>query len=536
MKKPDSFYIYPNATGLRNHNNIIQGVWVLYCLPLFAILKRGSIVCVIFILNIALRFALISQGPYNADCLLFADTVQKIVESGQMHYLQGTGLPLTAVLGAIFHIVLKSIGINDAVFAVNLMSVVLSSCAIVFFYLFSRNLLGKQTALYSAALFSIFPIFLAISTFGNSHPPTILFLLMSLYLISTYAKTKNYFYFILGSLCFGLTGAARLQDALPLFPAMVCYVGIISNENTNDIIKWSQLTKLSLTFLSISVLVLALFYLPHFALQRSELLSYQFNYQGGLLLKNFCYLDLDALTLSLKYIYRSFSPIGCLTSLFGFVLLLRKRSIYTPFLLLFSVIPFYFFGNIIFTLPRFFIITSIPLILFQGYALSFLKNQKNLLCFLSIPILAYSLYTMFTFITPSLMFRHHNSLLPNFYKWIAFKTEPNAVLIDRDSSSFVKHYARRIYMRPPAGLDQMKKDDLMAFKEQLDDHLNKGIPVYITGTGLFGMREEFQFDEFINKHYHLEWIGKNYIEDWHMGELDQLIGSISLYRLTKKSP
>jgi len=35
--------LYPNATGLRNHNNILQSVWVLYCLPLFAILRRGSI-------------------------------------------------------------------------------------------------------------------------------------------------------------------------------------------------------------------------------------------------------------------------------------------------------------------------------------------------------------------------------------------------------------------------------------------------------------------------------------------------------------
>ena len=35
--------VYPNATGLRNHNNIIQSVRVLYCLPLFAILRRCSI-------------------------------------------------------------------------------------------------------------------------------------------------------------------------------------------------------------------------------------------------------------------------------------------------------------------------------------------------------------------------------------------------------------------------------------------------------------------------------------------------------------
>jgi len=72
----NSHKIYPNATGLRNHSNIIQSVWVLYCLSLFAILRRGRIgffmltsrtVCFIWVMLLFFSSPALAQHEYLID-------------------------------------------------------------------------------------------------------------------------------------------------------------------------------------------------------------------------------------------------------------------------------------------------------------------------------------------------------------------------------------------------------------------------------------------------------------------------------------
>jgi len=166
----------------------------------------------LFFLNLLFRFSFISKGPYHSDCLNLALQAEKILSTHQMHYLQGSGLPLTALMGAGFVWLGKILNINDPVFAVNCMSVFFGSLCIIALYFFTKILFNQKTAVLSALFLSLDPLFLALSAFGNSHPHTIFFLLFSLYFLIRYKKTSSRSILILSGICLGFMGASRLQD------------------------------------------------------------------------------------------------------------------------------------------------------------------------------------------------------------------------------------------------------------------------------------------------------------------------------------
>jgi len=493
-------------------------------------LKPFLIPFLLFLFSLVLRLSLISKGPFSSDCLGLAITSETLLNNHQLNYLSGSGLPMTIILGAFFVWITKLFSIHDPVFAVNLMSVFFSSLCVSANYCFTRKLLNKEAALFSSGLLSVYPIFIAISVFGNSHAPALFFLLAGLTALLTYQETQKKHYLILSAVCLGLMGAARLQDmAIIIIP--LSYLFFIQNKKAGGI-QWSLSTAKSLAvFWSIALLTVFMFYIPAFLKQSSFDFSQSFHYQ---IIESFRGFLSPLLQTSLRYLASSFTPLGCLLVIFGFLFLLRKEPLKFWFFMLWFVFPFFFFGNLGFRVPRFFAVAALPLIIAQGYILSVFLRQKTIARFCSLFIFNLLVFLTFQNIHPILKFRHDNELLPDFYRWVAQITSPEAVIIERDNGLFIEYYGHQRALNPPLSLYSYDPQQLGLFKQDIDKALDHGIPVYITGSGLLGHNQRAEFLDFMNNHYQFVLIGWNLIEDWHLGCLKNDIGFIRLFKLVNR--
>ena len=175
---------------------------------------------IIFLISFCLHLSLISKGPVTIDCLGLAINSQATLETLHLHYQSGSGYPLMVLLGSIFIAIGKYIGITDQVIAINFISVVFSSIAILAFYLLIQEICDSLTAIFASFILLLNPIFLDVSTYGINHAPALCFLLLGLLSLLHFKTAGNIINLLLSALYFGFMGATRLQDLILTFPAI----------------------------------------------------------------------------------------------------------------------------------------------------------------------------------------------------------------------------------------------------------------------------------------------------------------------------
>jgi len=500
-------------------------------------IRSFSLPLLLFLLGLALRLALISKGPYHPDCLKLALTAQEILNTGQIHYLQGSGLPLTAILGAFFVLVANYFKIHDPVLAVNLMSVLLGSLCIPVFFLLVEKFFDRTAAILSTILLITNPLLLALSTYGNSHIPSLLFLLLGLLLFKSYFSTYASVYFISGCLCFGFMGGARLQE----FIVMVIPVAFLffikyprRGEDNKTIIYKNWPYQHVCLFLTITFFIILIFYLPSLKLsdivQSSPISFDTFKYQ---ILESYLGPFSKGLSISLYFLFIILSPIGYLLSSAGLWYLFKRKPSLFVFFFLWFIIPFIFFGNLAYLSPRLLTLCVIPLIISLGYFFSLLINRNNLLSKVMYLIFITIIILNLKSIVPLLSFRHKNAFITDYYQWIATKTEPSATIIDRDHSLFVMHYSQRIPLTPPVTLYSVESYELKQFKQKLDNLIDQGFPVYTTDSGVNGYDPKFKIADFFLQNYDFEYVGEKIIEEWYYGSLHAKFTSLDLFKVSK---
>ena len=70
-------------------------------------LSKSALVFVLFILSFALRLAFLSKGPFHLDALELAIAAEDTIRLGKVHYLHGTGYPLTSIIASAFFFLLN---------------------------------------------------------------------------------------------------------------------------------------------------------------------------------------------------------------------------------------------------------------------------------------------------------------------------------------------------------------------------------------------------------------------------------------------
>jgi 4-amino-4-deoxy-L-arabinose transferase-like glycosyltransferase len=494
-------------------------------------LYRWIIPILLLFFSLLLRLALISKGPYHVDCLTLAINAQQTLANHQLHYQFGTGYPLTVLTGSLFVGLTRLFALHDPVFAVNLMSVIFSSLSVLILYLLVENLFNSRAAFFSALLFSLHPIFLSLSVYGNSHTVSIFFLLCSLYAL---ASSKQRFSQLLFALFFGLMGAARLQDMILIIaPISIFWIFWYKNAISNFGRRIFTLT----LCISVAFLIAGLFHIPYLLNSTHLQYSSQFKIFWTIgLTKNF-------LGFFSPYLIRSFKIIGFSTTLssmliawFGLTKMLKEKLPLAILVITWFSIPLMFYGNLMTSVPRFFLISIPPLCLAFGYGIDRLLCTRKFIMKLSLATICVLIILLpnVTNIFPILLFRHTHALLPDWAHYVKNHTEPNALIISGDDEAFFNYYGQRQTLGRPKNMGPYRKEDLNSFKEILDNHLAANIPIYITSTGLYTYDQSGAFSSYIKTHYQLEYRGQRISEDWHNGELFLEKVAESFFRIYEK--
>lgn len=493
---------------------------------------RSSIVVgLLFCFSFLLRFCLISKGPYHIDCLTLSISAQNTLQNHQLYYQFGTGYPLTVLMGAFFIAVTKLFSVNDPVFAVNLMSVTISSLSVIVFYLLTKNILNSRSAFWGALFFSLHPIFLTLSVYGNSHIICIFFLLLSL---NALTQTNNKFRYFFFSLFLGFMGAARLQDmVLMLLPlSFFC-------------LSWHQkpLANLRRQILSLfvylisAVIIAAAFHAPYLLGKTS--LQYRSQFQ------TFWHIGVTTNFRGFfsAYLLRSINTIGLSTTLpgvliawYGLIKMFKENRPLAILAIAWIMVPLFFYGNLLTSVPRFLLICTVPICLSFGFGIDrLLSAHKTVLKFiLTLTMAIIILLSNVTHIFPLLYLRHSFNLYQAWAEYIKNHTQPQALVISGDDAMFLNHYGGcRIFPRP-VSMSHLDDNQFTVFKKNLSNQIANDVPVYITTIGLSSYDLDGDFSSYIKNHYRLEYRGEKIVEDWHGGELYFGEMKESLYRIYKK--
>ena len=440
---------------------------------------------------------------------------------------------MTAIFGAVFVGLAKIFNVTDPIIAVNFMSVFFSALCVPFFYFSVYKLFDKKTALISSIIFSIKPSFLAISVFGNSHSPFLFFMFLGFYFLFSYTdknKTKNFF---ISALFFGLMGAARLQDLVPLLLPILFWVIIKTKEYNQE-----QWIKNSSVFVMILITTILLFYIKLLIHIKPAPSGYIFSdYFVSHIFETIKHTHLDRFPIMIELFLFSQTLVGLIAVIAGGILLFQKSKKMFLFLMLWAFIPFAIYTCLAYARPRSFIVPSVALIIMQGYFLANFFKEKKMLNLLAIGLLLVSVSLNFSRIVPILDFRHKNEMLPDFYRWIGHNTEKNAVILERDNSAFIRYYGKRTPMRPPADMFKLEPQKLKTFEKKLNALLDQGIPVYTTESGIIAHAPKTvaTLKKFFNQNYDLVYVGKKKFEDWHLGCLVHHIASNRIFKIKKKA-
>ena len=493
-------------------------------------LKPYLIPLLILVLSFLLRVSLLSAGPYHTDCLALAINAQNTLASHQIHYQFGSGYILTVLLGSFFVGLGKFLSIHDPIICVNFMSAVFSSLAVFVYYFIVKKLTDSMTALLSGMLFCLSPIFLGVSIYGNSHTVSIFFLMLGIFFFCKYNETSLRRYFILSALSIGLMGTARLQDMiLMIIPLSVLIISAIKTQ------RLSVFFKNLFWFFSIAALTTFIIYLFLFLGNNFNQFLDQFSFFWKLGLKdNFRGIISKSLDRSFSYLSMSLSPLGLIAGYLGFCYLLKNKPKVFVFLLLWFLVPLLFYGNLHTTAPRFLNLILPPFIAAIGYLFSQICKINLRFRITALAIFLIMLTLIFQSIYPMLESRHKYDLLPDFFRWMATKTEKKALIISGDEDAFIRYYAGRSSLPRPLNEFFIEDTALEEFKKKLNNLLEKNIPVYATSTGIYAYNPRLQFSSFMEENYTLEFLGEQRIEDWHRGELILRTYKMTLFRVMKK--
>jgi len=488
----------------------------------------------LFTTSLLLRLTLLSKGPFDVDCLNLAIQSARTLETGRLHFLFGTGYPAVVLLGALFIKLCRIAGSTDPVFAVNLMSVLLSSGAVVGAYLFTRKILDEWTAILAAITLSFFPIFLGLSVYGMSHIPSVFFLLCGLcFLIKSHEKNE-WLFLLASSLSLGVMAASRLQELILMAPALSFF--FFCSKNATKIKKPRTYSPMIIRFglwTSAILITTALFHLPLILdNDRNHYLSQLNRYYGASLTTNFLGLLSPSLGESLRLIFFSLSPVGTIAALLGLFYLAQKDWRSAVFLILWFLVPLAFVGNLAMTTPRFLLICFLPLIIAESFFFTkLLRLPWPLFKTIGMTVFCVIQILLFKEIYPILSFRHQNAWLVDCARYIATKTSSSGLIIAGDEGLFIHYYGKRDLLARPKGAHLFSLKDLKQFKIALDSSLAEGKTIYITSSGLYSYDPEFSFSNFIKNHYQLILIGKHHSEDWHQGPTRLRVGEEKLYQI-----
>ncbi|MGE0267486.1 MAG: glycosyltransferase family 39 protein [Candidatus Omnitrophota bacterium] len=490
--------------------------------------------------SLLIRLMLVSKGPFSHESLNLALKAEITLATHQLQFIYGTGYPLMMLITSGFILFAKLFNIQDPVLASNLLSVIGSAFTIPVFYILVRKMFDQTTALLSAVMLSVCPIFLAVSVYGYGHSYELIFLFSGMLFIFRFRDTRRTLDLILSAVWLGLMGATRIQDLMLAMPAVyfLLFVSVrLPNELSHDREKIRMGIKNLFIFSGIIVLVIVLFHCPYLlGKNRQAYIEQYLSFKNASFSAEHQQNFFHSFPFYKQWFIQSFSVIGVVAFLLGILTVLFINWRTGVFCILWLMVPLLFFLKIDTTIPRLFVILLPPMImLICNLFARYLKKETILMRGLSAGTFLVVLYLMFMEIYPVLKYRHEHALLPEYVQWVKKNTPVNTQMILMDDYLFFKHYGRFEVLPRPVPAGEKTKKQMEEFKTKIDRMLAAKVPVYTTGTGLYSYNPGNEFSNFMKTNYTVEEVGSYLYEDYHSGELVNAVFKNHLIRISFKT-
>ncbi|MFP4472980.1 MAG: ArnT family glycosyltransferase [Candidatus Omnitrophota bacterium] len=473
---------------------------------------------------------LISRGPFHGDCLSFARAVEKTIETGRLHYLHSHGFPFTAILGTGLHYFLNVFGFNDPVMTVNLFSVIFSSISVVFLFILTRRIINTPAAFFTAVLFSLSPVFLGNSLYGNTHMPAMALFLGALLCLTQFTETSKSIWIYAAGLLWGLAFAARAQDIAIVSPAfLICLWR--PHWLTPGKTPGKSFYRHKMAALGLGTAAILFLYWP--ILQSRFLNQPPKAAQGFLQSELFHCLIFDwpsnAIYTMETFLLPNFAWLGIFLIAGGSVFVWKMSWRLALILSIWIMAPLLFFSMLSILTPRLFMILLPPCYLLSGICLMRLFQTDKLRWPAAVLFLLTALFPLWQ-VLPDFAARHQSDSLAEYARWVKTQTEPDAVIISTDYKQFLAYYGSRdVTGRMTQRFDQQQWRD---FLNRISQLLAEDRPVYITNVGLYSY--DFNFSKRFKNHFRLEYRGYKPLDDYHTGVLRQTTYLNDLYRVRLK--
>lgn len=486
----------------------------------------------IFCISLVIYSLLISKGPVTTDCLSLAIKSQAAFETLKFEPLFGTGYPLMVIMGFVSIAVTRLFGITDPVFAVNLIGVLFGAAAVAALYAFTTRLFPRPAG-YIAALFLLAnPIFLDVSSYGIGHAPGLFFLLWGMCVLDDYQQHRRPRDLWLCGVLFGLFASTRLQDFFLILPAVTFAFRFGLRPSPPPLT--SRRTEYAL-FGGIMTAVCLGLHLPfiqassHYNAELSRFINIGLTH-------NFRGLFTDSLTAGFMAIMKSCSFLVLAVFPLGLYRVWKTHGWLLTFTLLtWLLVPFWFYGNLMSTAPRFFTCVLPAVIIPVSVLFGAMWSTRQMMPrILAVGIAAFMLYHPLERYGGTIVKRHTSSTIADFYTAMGQRTESNAVIITVDDGLFVNYYSKRQRMERPRDREILNPENLNRFQKALDGLLEQGIPVYITHMGLWTYDHTDTFKNFMNTHYHLTDLGGTLIDVWYITPFTTSPHQGHLFKIEKK--
>ena len=421
----------------------------------------------LFLSCLIVRVCFISRGPYHVDTLNLVMQAQATLKDHQVHFLFGFGYPLTVLLAAGFIWAGERLGAADPVLAVNAMSVIFSSVTVLLTYYTGKALFNASAGAAGALVLSVSPIFLGLSVYGQSQMPALCFFMAGMFFLIREHNHHPAGHLFLSACFLGLAGAARIQDAFLLLPALLFVFFVPPGASGQDPAPPLPALFSRFWFWAGTALAVAVaFHVPFFLQGNRDVYWSQLQrFWAAGLTSNYLGVDSSRLLLSGVYLVKSMSEIGVFLSFLGLLALARHRRRAAVFLLLWALGPVLFYGNLNTTsTSRFFLPVLPPLCLALGYCWAALVRKGKIFLAAGSVVLIVIIGLLVQYMLPKLWFRHTTAALPEYSLWAGRVTEPNAVIIAGDEALFMMYYSGRETLVRPRSLEVLPEVQLEKFK------------------------------------------------------------------------
>jgi 4-amino-4-deoxy-L-arabinose transferase-like glycosyltransferase len=182
--------------------------------------KEHLILLGILIVGIIVRIIKFDDPDLVMDTVAYSRLGKNLIEYGRYAFGENYNMGIFFPPGYPILIGITNLFLKDLFFSAKLVSFILSCLLIVLTYLITRNLYNKESGLFSAFLFAVYPTIIIVSVQGYSDIPFFFFTLLSIYIFQISLRKNNLLLHALTGVSFGISYLMRPEGLFLLILPM----------------------------------------------------------------------------------------------------------------------------------------------------------------------------------------------------------------------------------------------------------------------------------------------------------------------------